>query len=701
MPKLYSASSPVAYLLLLLLGISLSCKASTTPQFSSFDRFVILPQDEESKTDCKWAEYLMRQSENRVTEKYLITNQKRNTLHDITIYVHIEKSATFDYALAINPKNEIFLTASSESIMLWLIYQWIAKVAETDKRWNASDLDPSIISINDTQKNFDFGYRSIYSSAMNDPDKIAIHADQHVDYNWGLWGHNLEKIFPKNQIPFEVQAIIKGTRNASQFCFSSEKLHDALSDYILNSFGSGNDGNTGWFAIMPNDNKEVCMCNQCIEAGNTLHSATPAVTSLLIRLAHEFPHHQFYTSAYHTTANAPHTKLPSNAGVIISAINLPLTPSISSSAALKTWKAELDKWKQVTDKIIVWDYMRNFDDYLTPYPCLTSIQKRLQWFKQQGVYGVFYNGSGDDYATFDDVQTYIISSLLKDTDIDIKKFTEQYFKQYYPKSWEILFQYYTSLEREITQKQITLEWYAGIDTSVNTYFDIHTFTNFYSKLDKLSKQVEEEERYRLNRLLTALNFTQLEIIRSGYSYETSQIQTLLELLKGASSFQNMKVYKESYGSLPEYIRTWQNIDFYQNEPDNLIQGKAIGDNKQLTDGYYGFPHDYHLHWNIYDQPDITLSIQEKFNNQAINIVFSFLNAPAWKIGCPEKIEIYQGKKLKGNWKVPTKQPDDFSVVKAHIKIETDSDNDPIEIKITRGKEPQTACDEIAVYYLTK
>ena len=40
--------------------------------------------------------------------------------------------------------------------------------------------------------------------------------------------------------------------------------------------------------------------------------------------------------------------------------------------------------------------MRNFDDYLTPFPLLYTLKERLAFFEKNGVAGVFYNGKAEN-----------------------------------------------------------------------------------------------------------------------------------------------------------------------------------------------------------------------------------------------------------------------------------------------------------------
>lgn len=691
----YSVSRYIVYFILLLSAV---CSyAGQSVSLSGFKGYSILAKDANSSVDNKWAGYLLNQARNRVVDQSIIIGRKANRKDFLNVYLHIDGSAEYDYSISA-ANNEVMLAAASEKVMLWLVYQYIAKIAESDSRWNASDLAPAIIDWTDTDRKFDFGYRSIYSSAMADTDRLALSGDMHVDYDWGLWGHNLKKVFGGNTIPADARATVNGRKSDSQFCFSSEVLMKAISEYIIDLYGNGNDGNTGWFCIVPNDNPEVCTCEKCKKAGNTNKSATPAVTSLIIRLAEKFPNHHFYTSAYNTTTEIPLQKFPKNAGVLISAIDLPLNTYGLNSPEYIAWKTRLVRWKSVTNKIIIWDYMRNFDDYLTPYPCLLSIQQRMKWFKSLGVYGVFYNGSGDDYSTFDDLQTYIISSLLKNCNMDVLGYAEKYLHKFYPKSHTVIYDYYVGLENEVKDKNITLEWYSGIDRALQSYLNADKFRAFYSELDKISKMAKGEERKKLNMLLTALNFTQLEIIRSGYCKDEiknkDKINEYLELLKGFMNFKAMANYKEAHGALTEYTNSWErNIYFKPNESCHI----SASNNSKLTDGYYGSPFDYHTHWVILKKDLNEIKVDVAKLDSGITVEISFLNAPKWKIAPPSKIEIYQGDVLKGAWNRGNEIFDDFSVVKAEIDIKSVLQEKALRILVYRGDKPQMACDEISVY----
>lgn len=681
----------------LVIAFSIYAQSQENIPFSSYKYFIILPLEESNNMDCKWADYLYNQASARNLEKGIVIKNSNNSPKAFSIVVHIASEPSFDYTVKTG-NNTVTLTASSEDNMLWLIYQWLSKMAETDSRWQTNDLDPSILETEYTDNTFDFKYRSIYSPSLSEPEKIKLTGNWHVDYHWGLWGHNLNKLFPKG-IPEEAQALVNGKKNNTQFCFTSTTLYNTIANYIIDAYGEGEQGNASWFAIMPNDNHNVCTCQNCIKAGNTSASATPAVTRMLQKLASRFPNHQFYTSAYATTIIPPAQKLPENAGVIISTINVPLNTTCHTGKKYTDFQEQLEKWQKATSHIIIWDYMRNFDDYLTPFPCLESIQHRLKWFKKLGVWGVFYNGSGDDYSIFDDLQTYIISALLKNTNIDLKNYINAYLKHFYPTCWKLLADYYWELENIVKERNISLEWYEGINFALGTYLDPNTLNRFYIELDRISKYTSGEERKRLNYILTALNFTQLEIIRSGKSSREAA-QNYIELLKGSKELKHFTKYKEANGLLSDYIESWSK--YMENSANGhtdisvteLESGKKLS---MLSDGYHGFPYDYHMHWYVSANNKNLFQIHSTSKKQG-EIVLTFLQAPAWKISMPQAVEIRSknGTTL-AQWENAKQQIKDFTINKVVLHVDMQQD-DTLEIVITKGKlTKKIALDEIEWY----
>ena len=399
-------------------------------------------------------------------------------------------------------------------------------------------------------------YHGLYTPSNTKEVQEAMHTN-HPDYDWGLWGHNLVKVI-KDEIKDEMYATINGKRNSKQLCFSSDALYDVVRNYIIDQYGYGNDKYSERISIMPMDNKMACTCKRCKAKGNTEGNATPAVTAFVTKLAKEFPRHHFFTSAYHTTKQAPTTMLPENVGVFVSSFPLPVQVDFSKSKGYKEFLAMVKAWKEKCQRIYVWDYERNFSDYLSPFPCLLAMQSRLQLYSQQGVLGVFFNGSGDDYSAFDDMQTHVLALMMDDTDMNVHDAISNYFKEHYPITAPILTKYYWTLEQRTKKTNHELPLYGTMKNMCDAYLNVDEFVDFRRELDAASKQTMGDERKRLNILLTSLAYTQLEMYRCGLLTKDEEMaDEMKEILKGHGEIKGMKNRDEVGHTIDEYLKLWK------------------------------------------------------------------------------------------------------------------------------------------------
>lgn len=400
-----------------------------------------------------------------------------------------------------------------------------------------------------------FEFRGIYSPT-NALDSIRNHfGTHHVDYDWGLWGHNLHKVVGEN--PDEsILATIDGKKDKDQYCFSSSKMYDQLVEYIIDNFGDGElPGSSTRISIMPRDNKKSCTCKQCVAAGNTSTNATPAVTKMMRKLAKRFPKHQFFTSAYHSTRMAPKEKLPSNVGVIISAIDLPMRVTFTENKGYRTFVSMVREWKEKTDLIYIWDYSRNYSDYLSPFPCLKVMQHRFQLYDRLGVKGIFLNGSGDDYAAFDDMQTCIFGKMMYDLALNIDAEVQKYYKINYPETGELLADYYLKLECRVDETNHIIPLYGSMEEVVESYLNVKEFSEFRTQMENVAEKATGPEKEKLHYLLTALSFTQLQILAMNPSDSNQQLKTkLIEQLKEHKKLKGMKNYGETDADIDAYIK---------------------------------------------------------------------------------------------------------------------------------------------------
>ena len=441
-----------------------------------------------------------------------------------------------------------------------------------------------------------FEYKEIYlPHGITDASKLGLN---NVDNDWGIWGHNLSKVLPKN-VSLSIYAAVGGTRNKEQFCFSSDQLYKYLEDYIDDNYSNSKKQR---FAILPNDNSLVCQCDLCKQAGNTATDASAAVHNLIKRLAERFPHHLFFTSYYQSTKSLPKEQMPENTGVLVSAMDYPL--STMGSEQEDQFFALLKSWKQHMSRVYVWDYIQNFDDYFTPFPIFNVMQRRIWNYAQCGVSGIFLNGSGSDYSCMNRVRTYVLADLLKDPIHDWKPLITKYCHQFYPTAGDEIASYIYLLEASNAKYGKPLPMYEGMEKILYTYFLPEEFSPFHIRLTDLYHQTpDKEERERLALLVQAMSFTRLEIKRINKHIHdgTAELMSQLEEL----SDNKINYYNESYWSIFDYTREYREMiehDLAYGDKNLLKDVKLVAltpldedynDISILTDGQLGLPSNYH------------------------------------------------------------------------------------------------------------
>lgn len=568
-----------------------------------------------------------------------------------TIKLKVVQDLPYDYEID-NSADKLSIRISTQCNALWMVYQLINRIAEEDERINAQDLPPATISFHSHQKKFDFAYREPYFFPNMDKDYAAIIGANNLNRDWAIWGHNLSRILGEELTP-DCWALIQGKRTPEQLCFTSSRLEELISVYINKNYG--NEGKTSArIMIAPNDNLLVCQCNECKKVGNTSTNSTPAVADMLLRLAKKFPYHEFYTIAYHTTKQAPEVSFLSNIGVFLSTIDLPKGVELGNQKEVKAFKSQVEGWRSATDNIYLWDYAANFDDYLTPLPQLYAIKKQLVYFKELGIKGIFFNASGEDYASFNDLNTYVIAALMQDTNHNVDTLVTNFFRRYYPNTHQLLAEYWLASEKTYAQKKIPYNMYGGMAENLNSYFDPQLFIPFYNQLTQLYGSLPEgDEKLRIKQLTTALSFTYLQLayfhcLNQDVHISKQDVAAALERLNGYISFPNMIRYNEAGSTLKDYLAYWP--ENYQVMKSNKLRHAAIeilspseshkGEACLLYDGMHGLPFDYHQGWFISSAPVFHVRLLAQHLPNAKQIRLRFLQMKRHGFYPPQAVEVW-------------------------------------------------------------
>lgn len=671
----------------LLSGCRMQARAE---MFPSKEGYLVTIGEDPTDKDTRWAKYLFKHLSKRANVDEMVDfGVSEKDMWRIIIKIDPEMKDGFQLACK---GADIRLTASDNRQMLWLQYQLIKQISQEDPRISGSDLPPALINIKDTCGTFAFDYQSIYSPTGLNPDYTGVVGLDNFDDSWGIWGHNLRKVLGEKKDLEKLYATIDGKKNDAQLCFSSEDMFRELESYIFDNFGEEDPSR---FVISPDDTPLACTCPSCTAMGNTAQNATPAVTELVTRLCNRFPNHFFFTTSYLSTRQVTDKQLPANAGVMISAIDFPLQQMDNKEGDVKQFKAQVEQWKKVTENIYIWDYINNFDDYLTPFPVLKIAQQRLQLFKKHGVKGVFYNGSGYSYSSLDEMRTFVLSALLINPELSVDELIRKYLYQEYPVAKKWLQDYYIELENNALSGK-SLGLYAGIRNSENSYLERDRFIKFFDEMGDFVANAKGRERKMLHGLQTAFSFTRLELGRE-FGFDTdAQARQWITQLKEHKAFAGMECYNESGDEIDYYIKEWEQYILASDlKKKNLFQGIV----PTLTDGIHGLPGNYHFGWVIFDQKENMINLPVEGMDASGTVYISFLNLPRHRFYPPQEVELLKDgvsyKKIRPESKSSVEKGEMMKVtIPAELK-----GTGQLSIKLTSLDRPgaQIGVDEIAFF----
>ena len=682
MYSLSSISKHIAIVVGLLL-LSLGCGGGqNVPEASVV--YYIHPDGSDNYLEEKMADYMKRHMQDRAEARILTNNP---AMCDMEVTLHIGDDFDGDYAVKYEDK-ACRLSAKSERVMTWLIYQFIKHQGVVHSDMQVDELPPDMFPVHNVVAKFPFEYRDIYMPCNQNMDVTLLLGLNNLEVDWALWGHQLPRVLGSNgdsnygyqNMSAELFAKSGGLSHPEQFCFSSEKLYELTVQYIIEQYGDGSKY-PNRFTISPNDNSIACECRQCEAIGNSRGNATPAVTRFVERLANRFPKHTFFIPAYLTTNTVPDHKLPSNVGVFLSAIDYPRAVGNTDSEKAREFFRTLDAWQKVTDTVYIWDYVCNFDDYLTPYPLLYTMQERFREYRKRGVKGLFLNGSGYFYSAYQEAYTFFLSELMINPDLDIPTMVRGYFCDALPHIGEWCTDMYMLMENIARERGKELPLYGGIEDELASYIDEPLYREFYNKFiqfDENSMTFREKVIYNKTRQI--ISFSMLELARyhglDEYGYLTRtenewkvrpELMLAIENLGDITDEDGLYVltanehasmdHMDRINEAGVYIADYENecAAWISSQPWNgdkllgetltirSLEGESTS--RRLTDGVIGISQSYHWGWEILPQDGLVIDLPADKIAGASEIVISFLNFERHRMAPPTEVTLWGDGKL--------------------------------------------------------
>gem|GEM_PF-1223643 len=239
-----------------------------------------------------------------------------------------------------------------------------------------------------------------------------------------------------------------------QPCLSSAGARRAIGDAVLAQLA---EEYPQWDAppkvvwVTQADGRWMCRCPDCTalreREGSQSALWVRALNEIAARVEPLYPDVRVGVFAYLHTMQPPRTLRPRpNVLVYMAFLDRDHKEAIPALASLRT---AVERWCDISEHVYAWDYTANFRNFAKPHPNHFVLAESLKFYRDQGVDGLFVQGSWGTAGEFMRLRAWLAARLMWDPDLDPRRLAEEFLSGYYGAAGPVLLQYIDLLNAAI------------------------------------------------------------------------------------------------------------------------------------------------------------------------------------------------------------------------------------------------------------
>ena len=440
-------------------------------------------------------------------------------------------------------------------------------------------------------------YRTIHYKASWDADYVDWQKLNHDAEGerpaWGSWVHTFNNLVPP-EIYFkdhpEYFAFRDGQRKPTQLCLTNPEVLKVTIQNLRKQIAENPVAK--YWSVSQNDNRKYCMCDECCALDEKEGSHSGTVLKFVNQVAEQFPDYIISTLAYEYTRKAPATIKPrKNVNIMLCSIEVrrdkPI--SIADDSVCISFVKDVKDWGRIAGDIIVWDYVIQFNNLISPFPNLHVLQPNLQFFTENGVTAMFEQGNREVGGEFAELRTYLISKLLWDSNANADTIINDFLKGYYGAAGKNIRQYIDEMRVALIKSNQPLRIFGSPDEAGVSYLTPSMVERYKQIFDEAESAVKDDpgvlERVRIARL--PLNFAIMEQSKKNFTGEHGifiktgdkwvvrpEIRSMIDPFVDLCLRQGVTRIRE-WSTTPEAYRSDMYRLFYQGRNEHLAFEKKI------------------------------------------------------------------------------------------------------------------------------
>jgi hypothetical protein len=508
-------------------------------------------------------------------------------------------------------------------------------------------------------------YHDAYDSTFLMWHKLDAGARGRTD--WGMWVHTFKTLVPPGRYfkdhP-EFFSMVGGQRVPDgQLCLSNPDVLEVLCSNLEERMRLRPDAL--YWSVSQNDTYSPCECPACSTLNAREGSPAGSLIHFINRVAERFPDKIISTLAYQYTRPAPRRIRPAkNVNIVLCTIELNRSRPIGTDALSQGFRRDMENWSRICDNLMVWDYVVQFRNLVSPFPNLRVLQPNIRYFVKNNVRMMFQQGNGSPGGEFSHLRAYIIAKLLWNPGADVEKILDDFLHGYYGPAAPHLHRYIDMMHNAMERSGGELGIYGSPYDAAETYLAPRLLDRYMRLFDEAEKAAESRPVHlaRVNAARLPLMYARLELARrygtgpkglfarteNGSWRTRPEMRDLLDrFVRGCRDAGNRFV--EEHGTTPENYKASLERLFAVSMQDHLALFKPVrltvpaspkypaGGPAALTNGLRGLE-DYHCHWLGYEGENMEAVIDLGTVKTVRSIKASFLQTIIAWVWLPVRVE---------------------------------------------------------------
>ncbi len=375
-----------------------------------------------------------------------------------------------------------------------------------------------------------------HSQGVRDGKRWMIAKEDHA--GWGIWCHTFYQVLDPvlygtnpEYFPWVDGNRIAPRHDGTQLCLSHPNIVPMMVNGLKIVMDNMNRDRPVWadpeypyWSVSQNDGMGYCTCDGCHRLDSAEGSHIGSILHVVNQVADYFPDKKIGTLSYTYSRKPPKTIKP-RPNVVIQLCNIETSRDgcnvpIERGALHRRFREDLNGWRAISDDILIWDYVVQFQNLVSPFPNFGAFKANINYYRFNHVSAVFLQGNREKGGEFAELRAYVLAKLLWNPEQDVDALINRFVHGYYGPAGHLIKCYIDTMHAELDKSGLMLSIDGEPESHRNGYLSEAMVKHYNALFDQAEARVADRKDLllRVREARLPLMYAQL---RLGYGDDAS------------------------------------------------------------------------------------------------------------------------------------------------------------------------------------